>query len=176
MKKFLAIMLVFSLNACKTTQNTKDNKQQKLDFKEVTIENGCLKGGECSFTVMPNKSISLQTEETTGMLYPKFETDSTMNVVKFKFEKDTDKKMMDAQYREEVIFEVPKTKSVLDLKDEDLANVHFTYGRFCFCARGSVGYFKVKKGKLTIENGKISFEFENGQVPQKLGKVEGRYQ
>lgn len=174
MRFFIAILiLVISLNSCKSTQST---NKETLNVKTISLKDGCPDNGDCAFEVMKNTQMRFQKEESTGKLQPKFETDSTQNVIKFTFDKNQDQAAVDGQYREEVYFELPKGKSVLNLKDGELSQVHFLYGRFCFCSRNSTGYFKVDNGKLKVKNGKLSFDFENGQVPQVLGKVSARYE
>ena len=112
--------------------------------------------------------------DTADMLYPDFVDDMTTNTVKFTYNENAEKDVMDGHYREEVYFEVKNGTELLDLENMELKEVNFLYGRFCYC-KGSAGYFKVDKGRLMMKDGKLTIEFANGQVPQKLKMITATY-
>jgi len=164
--------LIILACSCKSTKN---NSRTKLDISKITLGTGCPDRATCVAEIKPNTRIDYKTETSTGKLNPEFMPDSTQNVVKIEFSVNQDKKVMDAQYRELVYFEVPKNVSELSLQDEALQNVHFLFGRFCFCARETVGYFKVNSGKLKFKDGEFSIHVKNGKAPQKLRSISGTY-
>ncbi|MDQ7918188.1 hypothetical protein RBU60_11425 [Mesonia sp. MT50] len=184
MKSVFALSLVLIMFSCDSTKSTNDKKSSEansLNEKEemsrnissVTLESGCLPAGECAFEVIPNTKMDFKID-TAEMLYPEFVDDVQTNTIKFSYNEDTDKELMDGHYREEIYFEVKNGTKEMDLQDMELKDVNFLYGRFCYC-KGSAGYFKVDKGNLTMKNGKLTIEFANGQVPQKLGKITASY-
>ncbi|MGO1585345.1 hypothetical protein [Mesonia sp.] len=175
------VLIMFSCDSTKSTNDKKSSEANSLNEKEemsrnissVTLESGCLPAGECAFEVIPNTKMDFKID-TAEMLYPEFVDDVQTNTIKFSYNEDTDKELMDGHYREEIYFEVKNGTKEMDLQDMELKDVNFLYGRFCYC-KGSAGYFKVDKGNLTMKNGKLSIEFANGQVPQKLEKITASY-
>ncbi len=170
MKYFLTFLLFSSIISCKSVKLHHDNKDKPV--QSITInQDACPEGMDCSVELLKNKAISYQTEASTGKLYPVFVMDSASRVLKFTFTKAVqDKQVMDAGYKEEIIFEWPKSKSELNLQDVNMQKVHFLFGRFCFCPRNTVGYFKVKQGTLKIDlQGHLSFSFKNDRdLPQRI--------
>jgi len=183
MKSVFALSIVIMLFSCDSTKSTSDNEESNSssskeemsrNISSITLESGCLPAGECAFEVMPHTKMDFKIDGAE-MLYPEFVDDIKTNTIKFSYNEDTDKELMDGHYREEVYFEVKNGTKEMDLKDMELTDVNFLYGRFCYC-KGSAGYFKVNKGNLTMKNGKLTIDFANGQVPQKLGKITASYQ
>ncbi|MDT0295169.1 hypothetical protein ACFQ3R_04985 [Mesonia ostreae] len=184
MKSFFALSLVILMFSCDSTKSTSDEKssntlspdekqEMSKNISSITLESGCLPAGDCNLEVMPNTKMDFKID-TAEMLYPEFVDDLHTNTVKFSYNEDTDKELMDGHYREEVYFEVKNGTKEMNLQDMELKDVNFLYGRFCYC-KGSAGYFKVDKGNLTMKDGKLTVEFANGQVPQKLGKITASY-
>lgn len=174
MRYLVCTILILSLLGCKSQKN---EKPQHLNIDSVNIEEGCVdkKGISCEVEILKNKAISFKTEESTGKLQKEFVDDENSNVIAFNFQNNPDKAVMDAQYREEIIFEVSKTKAELDLTDDELQNVNLIFGRFCFCDRSQVGYFKINKGHLKIKDGKITIDFDSANIPQVMKSVKATY-
>lgn len=170
MRTFGLIFMIMSLTACKST-----DRKKPMELTHIALENGCPEEGDCALKILRNQRIKFVKEEPTGSIRPKFKTDSAVNVIKFKMDEDKEKTAVDAQYREEVYFEWPKLESTMDLENQELEKVNFLFARFGFKDKDSVGYFKVNSGHLKIKDGKLSFKFDNGQVPQKIKEITAKY-
>lgn len=183
MKSLITVILVLVLCSCtgmKSTNETSTSVDNSHDWKgvsdylnDVTLVSGCLPEGECSFEVMQNTKMDFKID-SAGMLYPEFIDSKGTSTVKFTYNENADKAVMDGHYREEFYFEFKKGTDEMNLENAELANVNFLYGRFCYC-KGSAGYFKVREGTLLMEEGRLIISFANGQVPQKLSKITAEY-
>lgn len=160
-------LLLFSCNASKKSA-IENNKKDKMP-EQVAIVSGCPTDGECTSELMDGKKIVFEKEESTGMMYPKFPEELTEKVVKFEYNRKTDPRVMDASYREEVYFEMPSQNGTW--KDKELQELKMVYGRFCFCDKDSVGYFKVDNGTLTKDDNGITLSFENEQGPKVIKEI-----
>lgn len=167
---FLSVFILF-LYSCKSIQETND----PINLKSIVLKEGCPIDADCDFELLKNKRISYQTDEA-DQFYPEFKEDTLMNVVKFSMSENQNQTAVDGQYNEEIYFEWPKLKHSVEAEHEDLQDLHFVFGRFCFCPKDLVGYFKIDKGNVRIEDGQVSFEFKTeDDIPQKLEKVSGNY-
>lgn len=184
MKSVFALSIVLLMFSCDSTKSTKEKKSSEAtslnekdemttNIRSVTLESGCLPAGECAFEVMQQTKMDFKID-SAEMLYPEFVDDMHTNTIKFSYNEDTDKELVDGHYREEVYFEVKNGTKEMDLENMELTDVNFLYGRFCYC-KGSAGYFKVDQGNLTMNDGKLTIEFANGQVPQKLKQITASY-
>lgn len=160
-------LLLFSCNASKKSMAESHKMNDMPDHIEVV--SGCPAHGKCTIELMESKKIDFQKEKSTGMMYPKFADEMTGKVVKFEYDRKTDPKIMDASYREEVYFEMPSKNGTW--KDKELEKLNVVYGRFCFCDKNSVGYFKVDHGTLTKDENGITFSFENKEAPQIMKEI-----
>lgn len=172
MKHLFTFLVVISIISCGSSKKTPKNIQPQ----SINIVEGCPEKTDCQVEILENKKINFRHEEVTGKEFPEFVEDNSSSVVKITMDLNTDAKMVDGQYREEIIFEWPKNKSKLNLENEALQDVEFLYGRFCFCDKEQVGYFKISDGKLKIEKGKIDIQFENSKnIPQRVKQISGEY-
>ena len=172
MKIFCIILLSLTM-ACNSTKRTGEDQEMALD---TNME--CPKSGECTFSVMKNKSMQMK-EDGTGMKYPTFVENPKTNVIKFRFHKDSPQGMADGSYTEEVYMEIKDGVENLSLKNESLQQVKLTFNRLCFCERGTVGYFPITEGNLEYRRNSdgmasIVLYFQNNKVPQKLEKIAGK--
>lgn len=175
MKFTLLFLVPFVVLSCKNGQRATDKEPLGKTLKTVEVTEGCPeKSGSCSFEVMPGKSYTIKTDKT-GMMRPELEKSASTLVVKFTFKKNQDQKQVDGQYREEVYAIIPADQSEFEAVDEQLKEAKFLYGRFCYCQKSSVGYVKVDDGRLKIENGQIRMRFDNGEIPQKIKEVAGKF-
>ncbi len=176
MKKYFLVAVLFGAFACNTTHNTTSKTQTDSfeNMKNLTLKSDCPREADCTIELMKNKKIEYS-KDGIGMLSPNLKDSDSTHVIKYEFNKNQDEKMMDGQYREEVLFEIPVNKKELQLNDKALSTVNFTYGRFCFC-KGSAGYFKVHEGSLNLKNGKLTINFENNQVPQIIKSIVADYE
>ena len=94
---------------------------------------------------------------------------TTASVITKKYTRNAIKGIQDAQYREEILFEISNSDSDLSLSDLDLQKTKMLFGRFCYCP-GQTGYYKVTAGKLTLkQKNKLTafdLDFKVPQVPQ----------
>lgn len=170
MKVFICAVFSLLLFSCNTSKKTTAESHKINDMPDrVEVISGCPKDSECTSKLMEGKKIVFEKEESTGMMFPKFAEKLTGKVVKFEYNKKTDPRIMDASYREEVYFEMPSKNGTW--KDKELVELNVVYGRFCFCDKDSVGYFKVDHGTLTKNENGITFSFENEQAPQILKEI-----
>lgn len=138
----------------------------------IHVQYGCPVDGDCVATIIKNKRISYQKEKSSGGFFPKLKSDSTVNVVKVVFNKNKDKAAVDGEYREEILFDWPKSKQVLKLTNQKLQEINFLYGRFCFCASNTVGYFKVDRGEFLLKKGQILLTVQKlDHIAQKFQKL-----
>ena len=160
---FIFFIIVF---ACKTNQNTSEESGGHL--KDIS----CPDDGNCSFEVIENSSLELKLDEF-GKLYPVIGP-GEKTVIKFRYDKKVDPKIMDGNYAELVYMEVNKNEPRLILKDMELQNTKMVFGRLCHC-RDTSGYFRVSQGELYLYNynGKLqmNLEFEVKRIPQVISKI-----
>jgi hypothetical protein len=138
--------------------------------KEENLSAFCPKDGNCTFEVLTNSSLNLQTDGI-GQLYPQVKK-GNKTVLKFEYKRSVDPRIADGGYTEIVYAEIdPKTKD-LNLSDEQLTSANVVFGRLCFC-RGQAGYFRIDQGALVISTAKdrsktYAFTFTTDKVPQRL--------
>ena len=84
------------------------------------------------------------------------------------------KDLQDANYREEVIFEIKNSDTNLILSGEELQTTKMLFGRFCYC-KGQTGYYLVEDGTLNLvqKDNKVSFslDFNITKVPQIIKSI-----
>lgn len=170
---FLLLLSLFL--SCNTTKTTKETTS--VDTSGMDIAMDCPKGGECTFSVMKNKSMRLL-QDGIGMHYPEFVDNSSTNIIKFRFHRKSPEGMSDGDYTEEVYMEIDNKTKSLSLKNDSLQQVKLLFSRMCFCERGSVGYFPVSQGNLEYKRGEkgnasVILTFENNQVPQTIKEIKG---
>jgi hypothetical protein len=133
----------------------------------------CPKNGECTIQLLKNKSMAVKSDEF-GRLYYDLEESMTKNVVKYTYNRKVKGDIQDANYREEIIFELDDSKENLNLSDESLQEVQLLFGRFCYC-KGQTGYYKIKEGTLTVsknsEENEVELNFKIKEVPQIINHI-----
>jgi hypothetical protein len=163
MRKIALLFVLFSVLSCKckkaTTQQT-----------TVSITSESPKDGACTVQLLKNKSIIVKKDEF-GSTYYTLEDSDSKNVVQYTYKRTVKGDLQDANYREEIIFELNNQTDNLTLSDATLENTQLLFGRFCFC-RGQTGYYKINQGKLTVTDGKvIDLNFKTNEVPQIINHV-----
>lgn len=148
-----------------------------FSLKSIELTNSCPEKADCKVEILKNKAIDLKKEEATGKLHPEFVEDSTKTVIKISMDINADGAMVDAQYREEVLFEWNHNNDKINLENEDLNKASVTFGRFCFCDKDQVGYFKISEGNLEMNQGKLQLNFKTpSNLPQQMKELEAIYQ
>ena len=164
--RYLYILICFLISSCNA-------KQKVLIVKEVdkTIS-FCPDDGVCTFEVLQNKSLSILKDEFRN-LYPKI-SDGDNIILKFEYKRNEIPNTVDGHYSELIYVELNSNKLIIELENSKLQEVNLLFARLCFC-RGQTGYYKVKKGKLSIskENDKYQFnlEFKIDEVPQIITSI-----
>jgi hypothetical protein len=157
----ISIMLL----ACQSQKNLNTK-----DKKEETLSAFCPEDGNCTFEVLTNSSLNLQTDGI-DQLYPQVKK-GNKTVLKFEYKRSVDPRIADGGYTEIVYAEIdPKTKD-LSLSDKQLTSANVVFGRLCFC-KGQAGYFRIDQGSLVISTAKdrsktYAFTFTTDKVPQRL--------
>ncbi len=146
-KNLFLIVILFSLNACKTTKDNQEVSDVKSTEDSSVIMENCPENGECTLKVMKNSSLTIK-EDTIGQWYPVIEKGEGM-VIEFTFLKKGPEGTVDGDYSETLHFIIPNNTKQLNLKDTSLQDVDLLFGKHCFC-KGDAGYYKVKKGDLHI--------------------------
>ncbi|MFT3794772.1 hypothetical protein [Flavobacterium sp.] len=143
----------------------------KKDFNPtaVSLAQPCDKNATCTITVMPNKGLFIQADNSakgSSLLYI-IEDNPNKNVIRYKFSRTSKDNTQDANYNEEVVFELDKKVTAIHLSNEQLQSTKMIFGRFCFCDKAQIGLFKVQQGTLSIDaqhNGELHFTIP--EVPQ----------
>jgi len=127
----------------------------------------CPEGGDCTFEVIKNASLNLKTDGI-GKLYPEI-TEGDKVVIKYHYEKDEIKDVMDAGLSEYVYLEFdPKARQII-LKDKELQKVKMVYGRICRCS--DMGYYRVKQGNLFLFNSYGNLQIRSSFKVNKINQV-----
>tara|TARA_R110001583_G_scaffold40294_3_gene128838 strand:- start:437 stop:958 length:522 start_codon:yes stop_codon:yes gene_type:complete len=137
---------------------------QQINQKAIS----CPENSECSFELIPNKSIEFKTDDF-GILYPII-TDGEKTLLKYTFKKNPIKNTQDSNYSEIIYAELDTKFTEVTLENEDLQKVKLYFGRFCYC-KGQTGYYPIKNGTFKIlKAGKntvnFNLNFEIKEVPQ----------
>lgn len=143
----------------------------KKDFNPTTasLAQPCAKNATCTLTVMPNKGLFVQAGNSAkgnSLLYV-IEDNPNKNVIRYKFKRTSKDNVQDANYNEEVVFELDRNVTAVHLSNEQLQSTKMIFGRFCFCDKTQIGLFKVQQGTLSIDaqhNGELHFTIP--EVPQ----------
>lgn len=159
MKKSIFILIAAGLiTSCQS--------QQGIEKTSVIVSSTCPEDGECRVEIYKGKSMLIE-EDQFGNLFYKVVENPSRNVIKYEYSriiKDTT--LMDAGYREEIVFETDSKFQAVSENDPDQMNILF--GRFLF-SRENTGYFKVANQNLSISKDgkktKVDLKFKVLGVP-----------
>ncbi len=162
--RLIAIILSFLFFAsCGVQKDQKDEEKNLIPPPHIN----CPEGGDCSFEVIKNASLDLKTDGI-GKLYPEI-TEGDKMVVKYHYEKDEIKDVMDAGLSEYLYLEFdPKARQII-LKDKELQKVKMVYGRICRCS--DMGYYRVKQGNLFLFNSNGNLQIRSSFKVNKIRQV-----
>ncbi|MCF6129336.1 hypothetical protein L1S35_06605 [Flavobacterium sp. AS60] len=167
MKRLFFIPLTFMLSFCKCPQAAISKSDKSA------IESVCPEDGKCTVELLRNKSLNVKVDEFGSIYYQILESNET-SVLIYRYDKDVPKDLQDANYREEIIFEINNKTQTLSLSGKDLQQSKMLFGRFCFC-KGQTGSYKVQEGSLNLElNGdtvQFDLSFKVSQVPQLINSI-----
>ena len=167
MKKLFFIPLAFILSFCKCP------KAIIAAADKSAIESVCPENGKCTIELLRNKSLAVKADEFGSVYYQTLESNET-SVVIYRYDKNVPAALQDANYREEIVFEINNKTQTLSLSGKDLQQSKMLFGRFCFC-KGQTGNYKVGEGTLNLkqEGDTVQFDlnFTVSQVPQLINSV-----
>lgn len=170
MKKFVLIVLIFSLLGCKSNRiNTILNNLEEKHTFNIT---NCIENAICSIEIIPKSTLLVKSDEFKNT-YIEIEK-GNHTIIKYELKKNEIQNTADSNYSELLYIEIDNHNNTLVLKDKELQQVKMTYGRLCYC-KGTSGYFKVKKGKLELILKKneltlnTNFSIEN--IPQIITQI-----
>ena len=167
MKRLFFIPLAFILSFCKCPKATIAASDKSV------IESVCPENGKCTVELLRNKSLAVKADEFGSVYYQTLESKET-SVVIYRYDKNVPAALQDANYREEIVFEINNKTQTLSLSGKDLQQSKMLFGRFCFC-KGQTGNYKVVEGTLNLkqEGDTVQFDlnFTVNQVPQLINSV-----
>ncbi len=169
-RKYIIIVLYISVLSCVSTKKPTDNTSL---YREKT--DSCPAEGTCHLVLHKNKKLLVKSDEL-GFKYYLLEDNFSTSVIAFQYKKNTDNTLQDANYSEELLFEIQNSTNELTLKNEELQKTNMLFGRHCYC-KGQAGYFSVSVGSLALkrENNSylLSLQFKVNQVPQIVESISG---
>ncbi|QBZ97325.1 hypothetical protein [Flavobacterium sangjuense] len=167
MKRLFFIPLAFMMSFCKCP------KAAISESNKSVIESVCPEEGKCTVELLKNKSLDVKADEFGSLYYQISESNET-SVLIYRYDKNVPKDLQDANYREEIIFEINNKTQTLILSGKDLQQSKMIYGRFGF-GKGQTGNYKVQEGNLNLkrEGDTVRFDlnFKVGQVPLLINPI-----
>jgi hypothetical protein len=173
MKKLLTIPILTLLIFCSSKNNI---EAQTNDSKGLTNkkEINCPTDGRCAVDLFKNKKLVIKHDDL-GSIYYQVADNNNTSVILFKYERNVEVGVQDANYSEEIVFEINNSDTSLRLSNESIQSTKMLFGRHCFC-RGQAGYYEVNQGHLNLEkkNQKITMnlDFKVSKVPQVITDIQ----
>jgi hypothetical protein len=151
----------FMLSSCGNIKQSSNATANEIN-NAITSEN-------LNVEIKKNTVYSL-IKDTTGALYPAFETGNATTLI-FKYTEKGPKGIVDGDYTETIHLMIPDNIERGDYSDADLQKVTMLFGKFCFC-RGESGYYPVTKGKLSVKNKEGAMTINvSYEIPKTSAKV-----
>ncbi len=171
MKRLFIIPLALVLSFCNCQKNNiAKNEAQSIP---LTLNSECPQDGACTVEVLKNKSLEIKTDDLGGIYYQIAAATKT-SVVIYRYNRRVEKGLQDGQYKEDIVFEINNSDSLISLSGSELQKTKMLFGRHCYC-KGQAGYFKLTQGQLTLEQKKnaVSFQldFTTNQAPQIIHSI-----
>jgi hypothetical protein len=163
-KIFFLSLISFVLWSC----NCKKNAVAKKNSKTAMLAS-CPDDFDCRLEVLPNKSMVVKTDGT-GATYFELENQNGKTVYRYEMKQKQDQQYMDANYREEITFELPSTTADLTLSDTELQQAKMIFGVWCYC-KGKAGNYKITTGDLSKKGNEIRIDFPAVVADQKMSKM-----
>ena len=177
MKTIYILLILFSFASCICKKDTTNSSESKDSIQTKTVykpmNSACPENGKCTVEIFRNKSLDVKVDEFGSIYYNQIDNLET-SIIVYSYNKNVPKNLQDANYREDIVFEIQNTDKKLFLQNQDLQKTKMLYGRFCFC-RGQTGNYKIIDGSLNLtqNNNQVQFdlEFKNNKVPQLLSTI-----
>lgn len=159
-------MMLLVISSCNCQKNTATNSSK-------TIGITCPEDGKCTTQIFKNKNLEVKTDEF-GSVYYQMSDNPETSVILYQYKRNVEKGLQDANYTEEIIFEIKHSDTDIAFSDSDLQKTKMLFGRLCFC-RGQTGYYKVTGGSLKLEQkdneANFSLTFTVTEVPQIITSI-----
>lgn len=169
MKKILLLPVAVLLSFCCSTKELAKGD----GAKKINMDSPCPSDGTCSTEVFKNKTLVVKTD-AYGSLYYQMEDNENTSVIVYQYNRTVKGDLQDANYKEELVFEINNNETKLSLENTSLQKSKMLFGRICFC-RGQTGYYKVDEGQLNLtkNNNSITFnlDFTITKVPQIIKNI-----
>jgi hypothetical protein len=165
LKKIFFLSLVsLVLWSCNCKKNAVPEKNSK-----AAMLASCPDGFDCRLEVLLNKSMVVKTDGT-GATYFELENQNGKTVYRYEIKQKQDQQYMDANYREEIIFELPSTTADLTLSDTELQQAKMIFGVWCYC-KGKAGNYKITTGDFSKKGNEIHINFPAVVAEQKMSII-----
>ncbi len=172
MKPYFLLAIALIINSCKASSLGSAPITVSNTSESSNTQNLCPEDGVCSIKTHKNSKLTLKVD-TTDRYYPVIEQGDHI-VVEFTFKKKGPNGTADGDYSETIHFQISEINEDLQIKNEELNQVHLLFGKHCFC-KGEAGYYKVNSGILKLSRVKdeitIDLEFMLNEVSHKIINV-----
>lgn len=172
MKKLFLIPAALLFSFCSSKKDIVKNSEENKPVSK--IESHCPSDGKCTIETFRGKSLIVKQDEF-GSTYTQLEDNPETTVIQYQYNKNVKGDLQDANYREEVLFEIKNSTTQLNLSGNNLQQTKMLFGRFCFC-RGQTGYYKIEQGNLKLNqnenNLNFTLDFTITKVPQIIKYIE----
>jgi hypothetical protein len=177
MKMLLILSIFLILSSCKCKKDTTTQVVNMDSIQTTTIQNSlrttCLDDGKCTVEIFRNQSLDIKTDDLGSIYYNKSDNPDT-SVILYRYDRNIPKGLQDANYSEQIVFEINNSDQKLTLSNEDLQKTKMLFGRFCYC-KGAAGNYKIEQGNLVLsqKNNEVTFDldFKITRVPQLINAV-----
>lgn len=170
MKTLLIYLSVFMLSSCSGLKSEATGSKTVMPPPQIN----CPEGGDCSFEVFENSSLTL-TYSDRGKLNRPEVVEGNQIVIKYRYKRKEQKDALDSSYSEYIYFEIDPGQQDIVLRDLELKKVKMTFGRICYC-KGAMGYFPVEQGQLMVfnKNGNLQVRstFKVKKIPQIITEID----
>jgi hypothetical protein len=171
MKKIFLIPAALFFTFCSSKKNNVINTEVNKPISK--IESICPSNGKCTVELLRGKSLEIKTDDI-GAIYTQINDNDETSVIIYQYNRTVKGDIQDANYREEIVFEINNSDVKLTISNDELQQTKMLFGRFCFC-RGQTGYYKVEQGVLDLnqKNGTVDFtlDFSVTKVPQIIKSI-----
>lgn len=167
MKFFLLFPILLFAFSCSNKTSVTSKTGDMTNFK---VESNCPENVDCTFEIVKNQGLLVQTDEF-GQSYYQLEENPEKVVFKYTHKLKTDKEIMDAGYLEEVLFEMDKNYNDFSFSGKELQNTKLILNVMCFCRSGKVGAHKISEGSIVKKGKQLSISIPKVIDDQKTTEI-----
>lgn len=166
MNKYLLFPLALGLAFC-------TSQKKSVEPDSIVNLKSCPDAGICTTELLKNKAIEIKKDDLGSIYYHIIDSPQT-SVIVYQYNLNVEKDIQDANYREEIIFEIKNSENKIVLNNSELQQTKMLFGRFCFC-RGQTGYYPINNGRLTLTKNEATISFDLDfvitEVPQIIKSI-----